>query len=171
MLGPGTQAAEAQPVQQRVDALQAAEVGVELVGQDALGVAAAEGADAVCFGGAVKDPLLEGFLLPGIKQRGSSGFGLGPDRLEPMVAVGVAPLLDELFAASGGFLDVGAGPSVQREAKHAESVALIRVAGGGDGGVELWAVLGAVKGDVQGDGSGGVRSIVDNERRRNRTGA
>jgi len=47
---------------------------------------------------------------------------------------------------------------------------LIGIAGGGDGGVELGSVLGAVKSDVQGDGSGGVRSIADDERQRNRTG-
>jgi len=94
-------------VQQRVDALQAAEVGVELVGQDALGVAATEGTNAVGFGGAVEDAFLEGRLLLGIKQGCSAGLGLGADRLEPVVAVGVAALLDELLVASGGLLELG----------------------------------------------------------------
>lgn len=121
-----------------------AELGVE----DADRVLAPQGADAVGLGGPGQHALAEGLFLVPRQLGGPALAGLGPDRVEPAVAVGVGPGLHEVAAAAEHGADHRLFEPVEGQAHRPQPVALQGVLLDTQAAVEFGQIVGVVGRDV-----------------------
>lgn len=120
----------------------------ELVLENALHVASAECADAVVLGGPVEDASPEGLVPVGRECGRATRLLDGADGVEAVVAIDVAPALDEAAGSSEGVLDVGGLLTIDGEADRTVAVSLLGVGLGADQMVQVLVVLGPFERNV-----------------------
>lgn len=113
---------------QAVDPLKGLILRVELLFKDSLGVQATQRADAVVVPRAREHPSREGvFLIFGEYGR-AAGLAFWPHLLKAAVAIRVAPVLNELLAASEDALDARAAVPCDRKLNGEQPITLDDVA-------------------------------------------
>jgi len=157
---PWLEVREAQPFEQVVHAVEAV-LDAELFFEDPHGVLAAQRAHAVGLLGPGKHALAEGLFLITWQLGGPTLTGLGGDRIEPAVAVGVAPLLHKVAATPEHGSDHRFFEPVEREPHRPQTVALHRVLLGTQAAIEFSRVVIVMQWDMH------SRSIATTRQRRN----
>lgn len=145
---PGREAGEAQAFEQVVHAVEAV-AHAELLLKDADHIHAPQRADpAVGLGGPGEDALTQRLFLLAWQLGGPTGPGPGGDRVKPAIAVGVAPLLHEVTAASEHRADDRLLPPVQRQPHRAQAIALGGVVLDAEASVQFGQVVRVMGDDV-----------------------